>query len=82
MVSGIYFFEVPDGSRRYRLSGRFAVPEGSSAPGVVASALPPCKSFAPIPPTPFPGGEGGEPKFFCKGLRPLQPPACTGRFAG
>ena len=28
---------------------------------------------APIPPTPFPSGEGGDYKFFCRGLRPRRP---------
>ena len=32
------------------------------------------KDFAPIPPTPFPSGEGGDFRLFlCKGLRPLHP---------
>ena len=33
------------------------------------------KFYSPIPPAPFPAGEGGEPKyFFARGLRPLASP--------
>ena len=39
------------------------------------SALPFALILPPIPPTPFPSGEGGDfLVFLCKGLRPLHPP--------
>ena len=44
--------------------------------------LPLVCSSAPIPPTPFPSGEGGDYKFFCRGLRPLHPGVWTGRGTG
>ena len=38
---------------------------------------------APIPPAPFPSGEGGDFRLFlCKGLRPLHPQGWTGRSTG
>ena len=67
---------------------RFAVPEGAPVPGAVGFFLPSYKSFAPSPRPALAersshAGEGGEIfVIFCKGLRPLQPQACTGRFAG
>ena len=36
-----------------------------------------CKSHSPIPPTPFPGGEGGEYYFFRKGPAAPCIPAIT-----
>ena len=63
MVSGIYFFEVPDGSQRHWFDLPLHKP-----------FCPPSPKGKDRPPTPFPSGEGGEPKFiFARGYRPLHP---------
>ena len=68
------------GVRRGGLSGWSpadrAVPEAAGGRGVFGRlpTLPLVCFVAPIPPAPFPSGEGGEIiVFLCKGLRPLHP---------
>ena len=55
----------------------------TSAAGVLTffAACPPCLCFtflAPIPPTPFPGGEGGDQSYFMQGASPLASPGLGG----
>ena len=59
----------------------------TSAAGVLAffAACPPCLCFtflAPIPPTPFPGGEGGDQSYFMQGASPLASPGLNPRGTG
>ena len=60
----------------------------TSAAGVLAffAACPPCLCFAflpPIPPTPFPGGEGGDFRlFYARGFAPCIPGAGRGAALG
>ena len=49
------------------------VPEGGLAFGCL-SPLPLALFLPPIPPTPFPGGEGGDQSYFLQGASPLASP--------
>ena len=50
-------------------------PQGGGLPFLSPAAPDFSFDFAPIPPAPFPSGEGGDfLVFLCKGLRPLHPP--------
>ena len=71
-----------DGTRHW-LDLRLAVPGGGACPICRLSPLPLALPFAPIPPPPFPSGEGGDfLVFLCKGLRPLHPRGWMGRVTG
>ena len=66
----------PQGGLSGWLAADRAVPEAARGACLVCRlpALPLVCFVAPIPPTPFPTGEGGEIiVFLCKGLRPLHP---------
>ena len=58
------------------------VPEGGACPLCRPPTLPLAFDFAPIPPTPFPGGEGGDQGYFMQGASPLASPGLNPGGAG
>ncbi len=77
-------FRVASGTRRRACPGVICSPlplpvtVGVFAPCVAGSFCLHQSLLPPSPPTPFPSGEGGEPKLsFARGYRPLQPCNCA-----
>ncbi len=71
-----------DGRYRY-IRGWHGLPGGfrfrkGLVPGVDGSTCLPYIFLPPIPPTPFPGGEGGDYCYLLQGASPLAVPACAG----
>ena len=58
------------------------VPEGGACPLCRPPTLPLAFDFAPIPPTPFPSGEGGDQGYFMQGASPLASPGLNPGGAG
>ncbi len=72
-TGGVAIFGGDTASRAVGGSGR------GLSPALTARPCLPCNLLPPIPPTPFPGGEGGDFSLFCRGLRPRHPYICAER---
>ena len=67
---------------RHRLDLPLWCLKGGACPLCRPPTLPLAFDFAPIPPTPFPGGEGGDQGYFMQGASPLASPGLNPGGAG